>query len=362
MSLTIGQVLSGARWGYCITEPLTGDGSHAALVYKARVSPGSTTSVNEQDMPEWAVIKCPSPLRAQRDFTRLDLKREWEAYQHPSIANSPYIRKLYDLIGNPEDFDDKTGETRPCLALEWMDMTLQDLTPKLDKRAYKLIVAIIEAVMESILCFSEAKVVDTDTKPGNFLLSNIDTDHPTVKIGDLGLVLPCTHPRTNVQPLPMRAPEVFLGFPCTTKSQVWSCAASLLFWLKPSLLGSSSDDGDGLRGSCIDVLPTPWCLAKLRRLFPAWRDRPVAGDVRRKAEWALSEDHLEELPAPLKRIGCLEEEMGRLGMVRELRGVMGLMLVTDPKERFGPREVLASGEMRALREVVSTGGMDLDEE
>jgi chemotaxis regulatin CheY-phosphate phosphatase CheZ len=110
-----------------------------------------------------AVIKCPSPLRAQRDFTRLDLKREWEAYQHPSIANSPYIRKLYDLIGNPEDFDDKTGETRPCLALEWMDMTLQDLTPKLDKRAYKLIVAIIEAVMESILCFSEAKVVDTGT-------------------------------------------------------------------------------------------------------------------------------------------------------------------------------------------------------
>jgi hypothetical protein len=88
----------------------------------------------------------------------------------------------------------------------------------------------------------------------------------------------------------------------------------------------------------------------------------VAGDVRRKAEWALSEDHLEELPAPLKRIGCLEEEMCRMGMGGELRGVMGLMLVTDPKERAGPREVLASEELRALKEVVATGGMDLDEE
>lgn len=110
-----------------------------------------------------AVIKCPSQCRRGNQLreTRLCLKREWEAYQHASIASSPFIRKMYDLIGKPEGFDDQTGETTPYLALEWMDASLQDIAPRPDQRLYALAPAIFEATMSSILAFGEAGLVDT---------------------------------------------------------------------------------------------------------------------------------------------------------------------------------------------------------
>jgi serine/threonine protein kinase len=150
----------------------------------------------------------------------------------------------------------------------------------------------------------------------------------------------------DVQGSVMRAPEVYRGLPCTYASQVWACAAMLLGWLKPGILGPHGVPGNLMRNS--------WCVAKLKRLFPDWNDPPIDDLFTfRKANFIISEMWLKQSPPILKAILPLEEEMERMGLLPELRDVLRLMFVTDPEKRPTAAQVLASGQLRALNEAVS---------
>jgi hypothetical protein len=136
---------------------------------------------------------------------------------------------------------------------------------------------------------------------------------------------------------------------------MWSCAALLLVWLQPGILGPYGNTGG-------ELLRNSWCMAKLKRLFPAWRyDLPVVDDdAVLRAEVQVIGMFLEELEEGngeahpiLRNILPLEAEMERMGLMAELRDLLRFMFVVDPEARPTASQVLASRELRALKDAVA---------
>lgn len=146
----------------------------------------------------------------------------------------------------------------------------------------------------------------------------------------------------NAQPYAMRAPEVFLGQPCTKPSQVWAVAALLLCWIRPGVLGAWD--------SPHPLINEAWCMAKLRRLFPEWHipaheqfGRPTLNSAVESAV-LLSED--EEGP---HWIAPFAEETQKLDIPDQLRDLLRLMLVVDPGQRPSASAVVESKEFKAFQ-------------
>lgn len=129
------------------------------------------------------------------------LKWEHQCYQNPAIRASQRLRAFYDAINVHES---SVPESSYCLAFEWMDCTLKDLTSEAHRRNLVLHKSISKAVLEALdvlksqhlvhtgiyynCCRSIAEVTGkSDIKDDNILISGIDEPSPTVKLGDLGL-------------------------------------------------------------------------------------------------------------------------------------------------------------------------------
>lgn len=133
----------------------------------------------------------------------------------------------------------------------------------------------------------------------------------------------------------MRAPEVFVGQPCTGPSQVWAVAAMLLCWIKPNVLGNAD--------SPHPLVDTAWCMAKIKRLFPDWElptPDKVDGPVLQAAVEAARRISRED--PPMQAILPIQEEMQKVEMPQQLRDLLGFMLVTNPDKRPSASAVLES--------------------
>jgi hypothetical protein len=74
------------------------------------------------------------------------------------------------LIGDSSTLDDETSSTAPpYLALEWLDLTLADLVPTLNRHGYALITAVVETIISSIVSLGKVELVNTG-KPLQSLL------------------------------------------------------------------------------------------------------------------------------------------------------------------------------------------------
>ncbi|KAL8722864.1 MAG: hypothetical protein Q9181_007408 [Wetmoreana brouardii] len=339
------QILPGAQWKYQIVEPLKGDGTHSSTIFEARVLPK-------------AIIKTAAP---DNDDARQCLKRELDVYRLPSIAKSPWFRKMHDVIGEPQNFDDGTSKPVPCLALEWMDHTLADLPCANAMRSYSIMKAVIETVMSSCVVLGDQQRVNTDTKAANILLSNVDTGHPITRIADLGLGMRALLDlvRTSAdalslyrdgshclaQPFALRAPEVHEGRRCVHRSQIWACAAVLLCWMKPGVLGPA--------GSPLVLCHEAWSVAKIRRLFPDWTPMPLEHSMR-QLEFACSEEFIQNPKSDIQNTSSLEDELRTVKMLPEVSDLLRLLFVVSLEKRASAAEVLASKEYLALVEKAHT--------
>lgn len=139
--------------------------------------------------------------------------------------------------------------------------------------------------------------------------------------------------RYNVQPMALRAPEVWLGQACSNCSQIWAVAAMLFCWIKPGILGSW--------GSPHSIFDDMWSMAKVKRLFPGW---DVSNSDMSDAVNDLT--RMEEMEA----IAPFPEEVQKVDMPQNLKDLLHTMLVTDPEKRPSATSVLASKEFRAFGE------------
>lgn len=126
------------------------------------------------------------------------LKQEYGAYCKASITSCPYIRAMYDIAGQSKD-SDSTSYNTPCLALEWMDCTPNDVPEHRRKNAafhwtyweggLLSSTAIARADMVNMGKLSRplaaASLRNLDNKNDGMLVSNLDIN-PVVKLGVLG--------------------------------------------------------------------------------------------------------------------------------------------------------------------------------
>ncbi|KAL2015369.1 hypothetical protein VTK56DRAFT_5745 [Thermocarpiscus australiensis] len=118
-----------------------------------------------------------------------------------------------------------------------MDCTLAQVSSAKHKQNSALIKAICQAVLSALAVLKNENLIHTDIKPDNILLSDVDGPRPVAKLGDLGLTIPEGSNNSPLQPLAMRAPEVWRGIGCFHSSDVWSFAVTLLDWIKPGVFG-----------------------------------------------------------------------------------------------------------------------------
>ncbi|CAG8365486.1 unnamed protein product [Penicillium salamii] len=208
-SLTPGHVLQGACWNYSILEHVEGDHTHNSDVFKAKVGPRENARVLHE-APEWFVLlhhfhtpKLTLLLRAlikkasKFEYATENLQREVKSYDIPGVASAGCFREMYEQI------DDST------ITLEWLDTTLAEVKYLPDMRTYSIIKSVLRTAFTSCVVLEDHKQVNTDYKPANILLSNINTDHIIAKVEDLGLVVPVGE-LFHAQPYDMRDLEVFL--------------------------------------------------------------------------------------------------------------------------------------------------------
>ncbi|CAI7641828.1 unnamed protein product [Penicillium viridicatum] len=185
-------------------------------------------------------------------------------------------------------------------------------------RTYSIIKAVLKAAFTSCVILEDHKYVNT-----------------VVPVGEL----------LYAQPYAMRAPEVFLGEPCTGPSQVWAVAAMLLCWIKPGLLGAW--------GSPIYLINEAWSMAKILRLFPHWKI-PTLELVKYDTRQALvdsAQSLSKEVPA-LQKIEPFDKETKKV-VPQQLRDLLRFILVPDPTQRPTASSVLASKEFRDFERYVS---------
>ncbi|RMD44479.1 hypothetical protein DV735_g752, partial [Chaetothyriales sp. CBS 134920] len=279
-------VLPGTLWDYRILRPLQAGGTKTSSVFQAEVLPHQ--GVNEA--PKWALIKTADN---ERGFSKENLDRELQNYRSPNIATAACFRKLYDAI-SPDD--------TLVLALEWLDTTLAELQFQHDRDSYAVIEAFLDAALK---IFPDAS-------------------------------------RLKAQPMALRAPEVWLGLPCTKPSQVWAIGAITLCFLKPGILGEH--DAPEPRPQTFPI----WSIAKLGRLFPEWDLQPhnSVTDNQILIPVELAQKLLRQPRAGLGKILPFED------LPRGLMDLLRFMLVLKPDRRPSASDVLASKQYQAFKQFV----------
>ncbi|PWY91601.1 hypothetical protein BO94DRAFT_555414 [Aspergillus sclerotioniger CBS 115572] len=278
MSLVPGFLLRGARSNYRILRTMTGDNTHISTIFKAAVVPHENAR-QLPDAPNWAIIKV-ADAKSMKCMTR-----EQQVYHFPGVASAECFRKMYDVI-------DDNVRYQP------------------DQDTDALIMSFLRATLTSCVVLESHQHVNTEFKPSNILISNLNTDSIITKVDDLGLVVPSNSFR-ECQPFAMRAPEVYLGAPCTEPSQVWAIAAMILEWVKPD-----------------------WDLPR-----PEDVDDPI---------------FKEQVAPDLGTISPFDKETRKVEMPQELRDLLRYMMVLHPEKRPSAMHVLASKEFRDFERFVGS--------
>lgn len=86
------------------------------------------------------------------------LKREYECYQNAAVRSSWHLRALYDAIDVQRTT--ATGASY-CLAFEWMDCTLKELSSEAHRRNCVLHKSISKAVLEALDVLKSEHLVHT---------------------------------------------------------------------------------------------------------------------------------------------------------------------------------------------------------
>ena len=111
--------------------------------------------------------------------------RERRCYTFNTIARSPYIRAMLELIGHDES-SENVAQQPQCMVFEWMDTDLWQLLSKPFRTNSRLPQIVARSVLEALVVFDGEGGVHTDVNPNNVFVSGANEPSPIVKLGDLG--------------------------------------------------------------------------------------------------------------------------------------------------------------------------------
>lgn len=242
--------------------------------------------------------------------------REFRCYSIPSIASSPYIRRVLEYIGH-EDPTLPVDQGQPrCMVFEWMDTDLWQLPSKPFRSSSNLPRIVVKSILEALVVINGEKGFHTDLNPNNVFLSDVDGPAPVVKLGDLGNLMGAGPMfRSRFQGVAIRAPEVWKHVDYVDgKGDIWSLGVTLAHWLAGHTIFGAGD-------KIIEDMTEQWCIAKLIRLVgPIGRPDPSKIAINEEfivAEWLESSTFVRPETG-------LEEQFIKVGTIRrELEKVEG---------------------------------------
>lgn len=164
-AMKVEQTLFGRKGHYLLSKRLEHDRLDST-VFKAKVllENKANTASGWSVTAHWIAVstRANSQIRvliktatSGNENTRMSLEREYNTYQRPTIASSPCIQALYDIVEDPRDF---TGDESACLVLEWMDYTLAELRPESVRNNHILLKAFIRASLSALDAFKREEL------------------------------------------------------------------------------------------------------------------------------------------------------------------------------------------------------------
>ena len=166
-----------------------------------------------------------------------------------------------------------------------------------------------------------------------------------------------------MQPLAMRAPEVWAGFGCRHVSDVYSVGSTILSWLKPGILGSHDVKSP--------IFPEAWCIAKMVKLLETENeqtvDPPDNADDGVKSMYKLGRDLLKQpddgLPGSMHvPARPLREVLGSLDTTPQVEALLPILLAPNYQERLPASLVLRSKEYRVLQQAAELSKLNVPDE
>ncbi|KAJ8126888.1 hypothetical protein O1611_g6754 [Lasiodiplodia mahajangana] len=322
MGLKPGFIIKGVRASYKVHQALKSN-----TVFKAQVldSPHLDS--------KWAVVKTSS-----NELERALLHREFTNYQTPEIGGSQYIRRLHEAIGPffyrpyPHDEPPEHINHQHYLIFEWMDTDLWHTPsrPFRDGRS-EFPKLVSKSILEALAIFRKLGKVHTDINPNNVLVSGLEGSVPTVKVADLGMLVPEGPRPRRLQSLPCRAPEVWRGLGVFHSSDVWSVGVTLAHWLRQATIFGASD-------KFIEGLTEAWCLGKLHLLVGPLGEYNGSPEI--EEEWDVAEQLKDMDVGPpigkLIKIQTLRKELERIvdpPVSSSLVDFIESLLIIDPSKR-----------------------------
>ncbi|EEP82987.1 predicted protein [Uncinocarpus reesii 1704] len=148
-----------------------------------------------------------------------------------------------------------------------------------------------------------------DLKHENILVSNINSEEPTVKLADLGATIPDGFNDERIQPIACRAPELT---DCLSRTSIFGI----------------HDDPLGIGEH--------WAVAKLFRLI---NGLPSPVDRYRESEWELAEKLVDPQYGYMK-VGTMDKEIRKLYLPEVMADFIMSLLVVDDEKRPTAQEAL----------------------
>jgi len=88
--------------------------------------------------------------------------KEYKYYKRPSIHSSRNFRKLYDTINDPRSW---TAQNPFCLAFEWMDTTLAEVSFEDHMKNPVLVASIVKVCLEAFVELEKEHIVYSGFSP-----------------------------------------------------------------------------------------------------------------------------------------------------------------------------------------------------
>ncbi|WEW59406.1 hypothetical protein PRK78_004878 [Emydomyces testavorans] len=236
-----------------------------------------------------------------------------------------------------------------CMVFEWMDADLWSLRARAQELGQPFLKATARSILEAVKVFSDMDgqdpVVHTELKdinPNNVLVSNVDSPKPSVKLSDLGAVIPSEgFDEWRLQSLATRAPELWKGVLPAPPCDVWSVGVTLAHFLAARALFGPGDQNAHANSLPKEINQAAWAIGKIVQLVgPLERNE----NPKYKLEFDLAELFVKR---GIIKMGSLEEELARVNAAADCISFIRYLLTLDHKKRPTAEQALQHGWLQS---------------
>ncbi|PGH19866.1 CMGC protein kinase [Polytolypa hystricis UAMH7299] len=264
-----------------------------------------------------------TPVMIKTERHPMMYKPELDAHEFNCIRNSPYITSMYEAIDNGTD---------KCMVFEWLDHNLWSLRYQKRARNSALPKTAAKSVLQALTALSnmdgQGAGVHADIYPHNIMVSDADSPSPTVKLGDLGNLIPAGSQLTyRLQGHAIRAPEIWMGRTISPACDVWALGVSLANFLAAKQLFGPSGFNLQLEQKARKKMQIAYSIAKIIQLVG-----PIPWDIesRYTKEFDLANALLEK---EFIKVRSLETELSNMEVPEDCVEFIRYLLTLDPHER-----------------------------